>query len=123
MRREGRPASLRALELPALRPIPRQQAVSRDIALLVHDRVTHDALVAVLADDPLIHHVTLFDVYQPGKASAGIGDGERSLALRLELLDPAATLTDERIDAVVAAAVARAGQALGARLRGAETTA
>ncbi len=112
-----------ARELPAQRPIPRQQAVSRDIALLVHDRVTHDALAAVLADDPLIHHVTLFDVYKPGKASAGIGDGERSLALRLELLDPAATLTDERIDAVVAAAVARAGQALGARLRGAETTA
>ena len=40
-----------------------------------------------------------------------------SLALRLELLDPQATLTDERIDAAVAAAVARAATAFDARLR------
>jgi phenylalanyl-tRNA synthetase beta chain len=40
------------------------------------------------------------------------------MALRLELLDPAATPTDARIDAAVAAAVARAAQAVGARLRG-----
>ena len=39
-------------------------------------------------------------------------------ALRLELLDDAANLTDERIDASVAAAVQRAQAAFGARLRG-----
>jgi phenylalanyl-tRNA synthetase beta chain len=42
---------------------------------------------------------------------------ERSLAVRLELLDDAATLTDDRIDQAVAAAVQRAAQACGARLR------
>jgi len=46
-----------------------------------------------------------------------LGADERSLAVRLELLDDAATLTDERIDAAVADAVQRATQACGARLR------
>ena len=42
---------------------------------------------------------------------------ERSLAIRLELLDDEATLTDERIDAAVAAAVQRAARLCGAHLR------
>jgi phenylalanyl-tRNA synthetase beta chain len=40
------------------------------------------------------------------------------MALRLELLDERANLTDERIDAAVAAAVQRAQMAIAARLRG-----
>ena len=110
--------AVRERPLPELKAVARQQAAWRDIALVVGERVTHDALVAALGDDPLVRRVTLFDIYQPAQPVAGIAAGERSLALRLELLDPAATLTDERIDAVVAAAVQRAGQALGARLRG-----
>jgi phenylalanyl-tRNA synthetase beta chain len=77
-----------------------------------------------LRADPagLVRAATLFDVYKPGAsltATGGIGADERSLAVRLELLDDQSTLTDERIDATVAAAVARAAQAHGARLRGA----
>lgn len=48
---------------------------------------------------------------------AGIGAHERSLAVRLELLDDHATLTDERIDAVVAQVLERLQSQLGARLR------
>jgi phenylalanyl-tRNA synthetase beta chain len=40
------------------------------------------------------------------------------LAVRLELVDPAAPLTDERCDAVVAAVLAAAQDRTGARLRG-----
>ena len=40
------------------------------------------------------------------------------MALRLELLDEEATLTDERIDAEVAAVIDSLGRRLGARLRG-----
>lgn len=106
-----------ARPMPQPQPLPRQQGAWRDIALVVGDAVTHDALIATLADDALVRRVTLFDIYRPAQAGGGLADGERSLALRLELLDPAATLTDERIDTVVAAAVARAAQAHGARLR------
>ncbi len=106
-----------ARPLPAPQALPRQQGAVRDIALVVADKLAHDALIATLADDALVQRVTLFDIYRPAQAGGGLAAGERSLALRLDLLDPAATLTDERIDAVVAAAVARAARAHGARLR------
>jgi phenylalanyl-tRNA synthetase beta chain len=106
--------------LPQARPVPRHQASSRDIALVVGDAISHDQLVSVLADDPsgLVRSVTLFDVYRPAKPGGGIGEGDRSLALRLEILDDSQNLTDERIDAAVAAALQRAQQHCAARLRG-----
>ena len=106
-------------EVPDFTPLPRQQAAWRDVALVVADAVSHDALVAALLQDAsgLVRTATLFDIYRPAAPVPGIAAGERSLALRLELRDATATLTDERIDAVVAAAVARAAVAVGARLR------
>jgi phenylalanyl-tRNA synthetase beta chain len=100
--------------------VPRHQASLRDIALVVPDDVAHDHLVAVLGQDDtgLVRSVTLFDVYRPAQPGGGIAAGERSMALRLELLDERANLTDERIDAAVAAAVQRAQTAFAARLRG-----
>ena len=106
--------------LPVFSPMPRQQPAWRDVALVLRDEVDHDALMARLRDDPagLIRSAALFDLYRPVTPVAGIHAGERSLAVRLELLDADATLTDDRIEAAVAAAVARAQTAFGARLRG-----
>ncbi|MFN9451438.1 MAG: phenylalanine--tRNA ligase subunit beta, partial [Rubrivivax sp.] len=106
--------------LPQFEALSRQPSAQRDLALVVGDGVSHDALLAALKDDPqrLVRSATLFDIYKPTSAVVGMGAEERSLAVRLELQDDAATLTDERIDAAVAAAVARAGAACGARLRG-----
>jgi phenylalanyl-tRNA synthetase beta chain len=105
--------------VPEFTPVSRQQPVQRDLALVVRDEVAHDSLMASLRDDAagLIRSATLFDIYKPAQPVAGLQAGERSLAVRLELLDDGATLTDERIDAAVAQAVARAAQAFGARLR------
>ncbi|MBQ0942532.1 phenylalanine--tRNA ligase subunit beta [Ideonella sp. 4Y16] len=111
-------AAVQQRPVPQAQAVPRQQSALRDLALVVSDQVAHDALVATLADDPLVRQVTLFDIYRPKVPSADIAAGERSLALRLELLDDEATLTDERIEAAMAAAVARAQTAFGARLRG-----
>jgi phenylalanyl-tRNA synthetase beta chain len=76
--------------------------------------------VAALSADAegLVRSAVLFDIYKPKQATADLADGERSLAVRLSLLDDAATLTDDRIDAAVAAAVQRVQTAFGARLRG-----
>ncbi|MBZ8140101.1 phenylalanine--tRNA ligase subunit beta [Rubrivivax gelatinosus] len=104
--------------LPVFEPLSRQQSVWRDLALVVGEQVRHDALVAALRDDPLVRQATLFDIYKPAQPGGGLQAGERSLAVRLELLDPAATLTDERIEAATAAAVERVARACGARLRG-----
>ena len=105
--------------VPEFKPVSRQQPVARDLALVVKDNITHDALIKALQADPagLIRAAALFDVYKPAAAVAGMADDERSLAVRLELLAFDSTLTEERIEATMAAAVARAGQAVGARLR------
>ncbi|MDE2565204.1 MAG: phenylalanine--tRNA ligase subunit beta [Burkholderiales bacterium] len=111
-----------ATPVPVYMPVPRQQPALRDLALVLREDVAHDALRDCLRADPagLIRSATLFDLYKPAAASAaaaGLAAGERSLAVRLELLDAQATLTDERIDACVAAALARAARDFGARLR------
>jgi phenylalanyl-tRNA synthetase beta chain len=113
-------AAALAVPVPVFEPVPRQQPVWRDLALVLSEQVTHDALLAALRADPagLVKSAWLFDVYKPGSTAAGFAPGERSLAVRLELLDPATTLTDERIDAAVAGAVGRVQAALGGRLRG-----
>ena len=112
-------AAVQVRPVPAFQPVPRHPAAWRDLALLVPETATHSGLVSALRDDPtsLVKSATLFDVYRPTAASADFKAGERSMAVRLELLDTAATLTEDRIDAAVAAAVHRAAQAQGARLR------
>ena len=106
-------------QVPEFRSLPRQQGALRDLALVVRDDVAHDGLMAALKADAsgLVRQATLFDVFKPAAPVAGLSAGERSLAVRLELLDADATLTEERIDAAVAAAVSRAA-VVGARLRG-----
>ena len=112
-------AAVQQRAVPVAQAVPRQQAVLRDLALVVGEQVGHDALVAELCRDAegLVRRATLFDIYKPKAPSADIGIAERSLAVRLELLDDSNTLTDERIDAVVAAAIQRVQAAFGARLR------
>ena len=106
--------------LPQFQPVARQQPVWRDLALVVGESMTHDALLAALMADPqgLLRSATLFDVYKPANPMPGMAEGERSMAVRLELLALDATLTEDRIEAAVAQAVVRAGQACAARLRG-----
>ena len=113
-------AAVMARPVPAFQAIARHQAAVRDLALVVPESASHDGLIGALRADPsgLVQSATLFDVYKPSSTTADMAPGERSMAVRLELLNAAATLTDERIDAAVAAAVARATQAQGARLRG-----
>ena len=112
-------AAVQARDVPQAQPLPRQQAARRDLALVVQEQVKHDALMAALRDDVtgLVRSATLFDVYRPKADAADFAAGERSLAVRLELLSDDATLTDEIIDAAVASAIARAAAACGARLR------
>ena len=107
--------------LPQGQPLPRQQAMQRDLALVVKDSTPHDALMTVIktAGGELLRSAKLFDVFKPAAGSTtDLQADERSLAVRLELLDDDATLTDERIDVAVAAIVAAASSQVGARLRG-----
>jgi phenylalanyl-tRNA synthetase beta chain len=115
-------AALLRRPVPAYQPVARQQAVTRDLALIVGESVGHDALIdAILAapTDGLVRAARLFDVYRPAAGMAGFAAGERSLAVRLELLDETAPLTDARSDAAIQAVIDAVTARLGARLRGA----
>ncbi len=109
-----------ARELPAFVPLPRQQAAWRDLSLVGAESVAHDRLVGVVAEagGALVVAARLYDIYKPAAPTAEIGAGERSMTLRLELLDREATLTDARIDEVVARVVAALRERLALRLRG-----
>ncbi len=113
-------AALTQRVLPAFVPIQRQQSVWRDLAMIADDAVTHEGLMNTIATahQGLVRSARLFDVYKPASASSDMASGERSLAVRLELLDDETPLTDERIDAVVAEVLAALSQRLGVRLRG-----
>jgi phenylalanyl-tRNA synthetase beta chain len=112
-------AALLGRPVPQGHALPRQQSALRDLALVVGEGVSHDALIAALADDHdgLVRSARLFDVYKPKAAGAGLDAAERSMAVRLELRDDQSTLTDERIESALQAALARARERVGARLR------
>ncbi len=110
-----------ARRLPAFQPVPKAQFVERDIAVIVQDAVSHDAVMAAVrsADTGgLLQDARLFDLYKPQQAAAGMAAGEKSLAVRLTLGDPAVTLTDEQIDGAMRAVVDRLADQVGGRLRG-----
>ena len=107
--------------LPAFATIQRQQSVWRDISVVAGEGVTHDALMQAIqacAQKALIRSSRLFDIYKPNQPAGDMRAGERSLSVRLELLDDETPLTDERIDAAVADVLAALSQRLGVRLRG-----
>ena len=104
--------------VPAYVPVPRQQAVTRDLAFSVGETVTHDSLLGAVWRAPLdglLQSARLFDVYRP--EGSGAEGARRSLAVRLELLDAAQALTDERSEAVIAAIVDTVQRELDARVR------
>jgi phenylalanyl-tRNA synthetase beta chain len=112
-------AALMRRSLPVFAPLPKQQPAWRDIAVVAGRDVSHAALMEAIESGggAAVRSATLFDIYEPKAAGAGIGEGERSLAVRLEVRDDAQTLTDERIDAVVAGVLTALEQRLGVRLR------
>jgi phenylalanyl-tRNA synthetase beta chain len=106
--------------LPKGQGVPKHQAAERDIALIVPVAVNAQAVLdAIRASDKtgVLREAILFDVYRPAKPQGDIAEHERSLAIRLGLLDDAAPLTEERIAALVDAAVAAAAKNCQARLR------
>lgn len=113
--------ALQRLPLPQLQALPKLLPVQRDLALIAGDAVSHEALIAALMDAPhggLLRRARLFDVYRPAAATGEVSPGERSLAVRLDLLDEDSTLTDERIDATLQSVVSHLASTLAVRLRG-----
>ena len=107
--------------VPLFKPVSKLQPVERDIAVIVAEAVTHEALMnAIHAADTqgMLSSAALFDVYRPQPGNSNLKLGEKSLAVRLVLSSDAITLTEDGIEACVEAVLASLKVTLQARLRG-----
>jgi phenylalanyl-tRNA synthetase beta chain len=96
-------------------PLPRHPSVIRDIAILIDDTLSAEAVRGTIRSagpDTLIE-VREFDRYQ-GK---GIAEGKVSLAVRLTFQAPDRTLTDTEVHAAMERIVADLTTKLGATQR------
>ena len=111
-----------AREVPVFQSVSKQQAVERDIAVVVAENVTHAAVMnTIQASAPagMLRSAVLFDVFRPKAGSAGgLAEGEKSLAIRLLLgAEGAAARTDADIESAIQGILGSLAEKTGARLR------
>ena len=110
-----------AWPVPEFHAVSRHQPVQRDLALVVDESVSHDAVMAAIraAGNPWLQDAVLFDVYRPKKGVVvpGLSEHEKSLAVRLVMNRDDATLADEQIEAAVQQTLASLHERVKARLR------
>jgi phenylalanyl-tRNA synthetase beta chain len=78
---------------------PRQPAVTRDLALVVEDDEKHRGAALIEAAEKVagehLENVRIFDVYHDRER---LGEGRKSVAMRLTFRHPERTLTDDEVD-------------------------
>ena len=114
--------------LPAFTPVSKFQAVERDVAVIVKDSISHDALIASAMQakhttaGAILQQAVLFDIFRPNaktpEATTWLAADEKSVAIRLLLQSTEAALAEEQIEAARQAVIQQLGSDLGARLRG-----
>jgi phenylalanyl-tRNA synthetase beta chain len=99
----------------SFKPVPQQPSVERDVAMLVAEPVTHDAVLAAVkqAKPANLEGVQLFDVFR-GK---NVPEGQKSVAYAFTYRHAERTLTDVEVNAAHEKVVAQLRQALGATVR------
>ena len=95
--------------------VSRYPSIRRDLALVVNQAVSSESVEKLIRETvgELLVEFRLFDVYK-GK---GIDSIDKSIAVGLIFQDPAKTLTDSDVGALVEKAVVALEQEVGARLR------
>jgi phenylalanyl-tRNA synthetase beta chain len=88
------------LESRKFRELQRFPSVTRDIAMLVPEKLTHREILAMIqsADEPLLAEAELFDLFC-GQAATVPGGGQKSLAYSLTYRDKKRTLTHDEANA------------------------
>jgi len=108
--------AIEAGRLPHFHALSRFPAIRRDIAIIVDEQISAQAVrncIGQVAPD-VLKKLELFDVYR----GEGIDSGKKSLALGLTLQHDSRTLTDEEVDGLVTRVVESLNQDLGGTLRG-----
>jgi phenylalanyl-tRNA synthetase beta chain len=94
-------------------PILRFPGATRDIAVVVDEKVSYGKAEQIIQGFPLVTKVTLFDLYRGEQ----IAQGKKSFAVRIVYQSAKQTLTDEEVDRTQEQILSRLNQELGAALR------
>ena len=96
-------------------PLAKYPSISRDIAMVVAEEVSHAEIVATIqkAANSYLVNVKLFDIYRGDH----IQDGQKSVAYQLTYLNPEATLVDEEVNEDFAKVKAALANELQAKIR------
>lgn len=96
-------------------PLPKAQAVKRDLSLLIDSKVSMADVEAAVrqAERKLVTAIELFDVYEGDKLPAG----KKSYAISITLHDPEKTLQDKYIDKMMSKIIESLHRNVGAELR------
>ena len=99
----------------SFKPLPQFPTIRRDVAMLVPDAVTHDAVLAAVkqAKPQNLESVELFDIFR-GK---NVPTGQKSLAYAFTYRHPERTLTDAEVNGAHERLVAQFKQTLQATVR------
>ena len=98
--------------------VDRFPAITRDIAMIVPETLPHAEVERVIrsADEPLLAHVRLFDLFS-GKAAESLGPARKSMAYTLTYRDKNRTLTHDEVTVVHNRIRERLQREVGAELR------
>jgi phenylalanyl-tRNA synthetase beta chain len=107
--------ALLAAPMPHYREVSKFPPVIRDLAVVVDETVSAQALQeAMLTSCPaVVQDLSLFDLYR-GK---GVESGKKSLAFRVVMQDTSKTLTDAEVEAAMAQLLQLLASSVGAKLR------
>lgn len=97
------------------KPLPQFPSIRRDVAMLVPETVTHEAVLAALrqAKTPNLESIELFDVFRGSNVPAG----HKSVAYAITYRAPDRTLIDAEVNTAHQQLVDRLKQGLGASIR------
>ena len=95
--------------------MPAVPGTRRDIAMLVADDTTHDAVLQSIrkAKPKNLESVELFDIYR----GEGVEDGQKSVAYAFHYRSSEGTLKDKQVDEVHATVIERLREDLNAVIR------
>ncbi len=111
----ARVLNLASSRRPQFRPIPRFPSSERDLALVVDQSLSAEALSqsAMKLGRPLVEDLSIVDLY----TGQHVPEGKKSLALRFHLRKPDATLTDDEINSAMERIASGLKEQFGATLR------
>ena len=95
--------------------IPKFPSISKDIAFILKKNVTAGEVMATIkkAGGKLLQSISVFDVY----TGENVSDDEKSIAFKLNFMDPSRTLTDEEVMTIFNNIISKVESTHNAKLR------